>query len=265
MALSRPIGSFIENVWEGLIKKWPYSERALFTIGTTLVLNCTFWSTCTISYFMHKYNYFPQYRIQGGKMPTDEQTNKCIRELAITHIILRPIIVWYLYPSFKYFGTTSTGFPSLKTILLQFIAFIMINDTGFYWTHRLLHHPAIYKHIHKKHHEFKQVVGFAAEYAHPVEGILSNGIPTIAGPLLFGAHIFTIWLWLFIRILETVEAHSGYNFPIFKIPFFGGSDRHDFHHSHNVGVYGSFFIFWDWITGTDKAYKEWKKSQKVSV
>lgn len=24
--------------------------------------------------------------------------------------------------------------------------------------------------------------------------------------------------------------------------------RHDFHHSHNVGCYGTYTAFWDWVT-----------------
>jgi hypothetical protein len=35
----------------------------------------------------------------------------------------------------------------------------------------------------------------------------------------------------------------------------GGSERHDFHHSHFLGSYGSFFCFWDWLCGTDVPYR----------
>ncbi len=34
--------------------------------------------------------------------------------------------------------------------------------------------------------------------------------------------------------------------------------RHDFHHSHNIGNFGSFFVFWDWMMGTDQAFNQWK-------
>jgi hypothetical protein len=38
--------------------------------------------------------------------------------------------------------------------------------------------------------------------------------------------------------------------------------RHDFHHSHNVGAYGTMTCFWDWICGTDKAYREYYARKK---
>ena len=64
---------------------------------------------------------------------------------------------------------STTPLPSLFSIIFQIILFMTVADTIFYWTHRLLHHRALYKHIHKQHHQFKNTIGIAAEYAHPVK------------------------------------------------------------------------------------------------
>lgn len=101
----------------------------------------------------------------------------------------------------------------------------------------------------------------AAEYAHPVEQVLANFIPTFGGLALCGAHPLTFMLWIVIRILETVESHSGYHFrysPFSFSDYQGGADVHDFHHSVNKGNYGSFTTFWDVVCGTDAAYKALK-------
>jgi len=37
---------------------------------------------------------------------------------------------------------------------------------------------------------------------------------------------------------------------------------HDFHHSHNTGNFGGFFIFWDWICGTDGRYNNFLAKKK---
>jgi len=70
-------------------------------------------------------------------------------------------------------------------------------------------------------------------------------------------------IWLFLRVLETVDAHSGYYFPWspFNWLAYGGSERHDFHHSHGTGNYGGAFVPWDALMGTDKAYLKWKANQ----
>ena len=44
------------------------------------------------------------------------------------------------------------GFPELHVVLAQLAACIIIEDAAFYWVHRLLHHPKLYRHCHKVHH-----------------------------------------------------------------------------------------------------------------
>jgi sterol desaturase/sphingolipid hydroxylase (fatty acid hydroxylase superfamily) len=66
--------------------------------------------------------------------------------------------------------------------------------------------------------------GLTSEYAHPAE-ILFLGFATFFGPAITGPHLFTLWIWMILRVLETVEAHSGYDFPwsISKFfPLYGG-------------------------------------------
>ena len=90
--------------------------------------------------------------------------------------------------------------------------------------------------------------------------------------MIMGSHILVFWLWLGIRIGEIVDTHSGFEFKYSPYSLFwwqGGADRHEFHHSHNVGCYGSFTVFWDLIMGTDDAYNKYrqrkleKRKQKV--
>ena len=145
----------------------------------------------------------------------------------------------------------------------------MINDFAFYWAHRALHHPLLYARIHKQHHQFVASIGFAAEYATPLEGLLANTIPTLLGCFIFGSHFFTILVYFILRIWETVESHSGYDFPWSVWSLFdwqGGAAAHDFHHSHNIGNFGGVcFSFWDSLMGTNVAYLKHLQSQSEST
>jgi len=71
--------------------------------------------------------------------------------------------------------------PSLPYAIASFVFFIICREISFYYSHRLLHHPLLYKHIHKKHHIWTSPVAIAATYAHPVEHVVSNVIPLILG------------------------------------------------------------------------------------
>jgi len=66
--------------------------------------------------------------------------------------------------------------------------------------------------------------GLTSEYAHPLE-ILFLGFATIFGPAITGPHLLTLWVWMTVRVLETVEAHCGYDFPWSLsrfLPIYGG-------------------------------------------
>lgn len=139
-----------------------------------------------------------------------------------------------------------------------FVAFLL-NDWGFYLTHRALHHPALYRRFHKQHHRFTGTVSFAAEYAHPVEVLLSNHMPTLAGCVLMGAHPLVLFVWLVARLEKTYETHSGYSFDGTVMQKLGlangrGAIWHDFHHSHNQGNFGNMYI--DWLCGTMGPWSE---------
>lgn len=74
------------------------------------------------------------------------------------------------------------------------------------------------------HFRYATPFGLTSEYAHPAE-ILFLGFATIFGPAITGPHLLTLWIWMSLRVLETVEAHCGYDFPWSLsryVPIYGG-------------------------------------------
>lgn len=101
----------------------------------------------------------------------------------------------------------------------------LISCTCKYYSCRLLHHPRIYKYIHKIHHEWTAPISITAIYAHPIEHLISNVFPVLMGPLVMGSHVATCWLWFALAISTTLVSHCGYHLPLLPSP-----EAHDYHH-----------------------------------
>lgn len=179
--------------------------------------------------------------------------------------------------------------PTTLTLVLQLALCCVAEDAAFYWAHRTLHHPALYPHIHKVHHQYYHSFTLASEHAHPVEFLLANLVPLVMGPNLWNGaayffpslglapmHTVVLWMWILLRIAVSVEEHCGYEFPwspmriLATLPgplALGASPGgHNWHHSANMGMYASQFAWWDALCGTDRAYKEWAaKQEKVAA
>jgi len=144
--------------------------------------------------------------------------------------------------------------PSMSTAIGHLVFSVVVIEVLFYYFHRMLHYPPIYKRIHKKHHTWVSPVAIAAIYCHPFEQILSNIIPTMAGPFFLGSHILLLWAWIGISVLTTLITHSGYH-----LPFLVSAELHDFHHlkfNYNFGVIGLL----DKLHGTDVLFRKSKES-----
>lgn len=212
---------------------------------------------------------FSEHLSQPSKSPDDELVKRCYWNSLLNHLVVTPLGVYLAAPYLIAYIPTRAHFPSLITLLVDVLCCAIVEDTLFYWSHRLLHEPLLYKHIHKRHHEFRVLKGMsiASEFTHPVESLLGNILPVIAGPVLLNSHLATTSLWVMIRMLKTCDAHSGYNFPFspFNVGFpLNEAKRHDFHHAANIGSFGSFFVVWDCLCGTDDAYNARQgKNKKV--
>ena len=60
---------------------------------------------------------------------------------------------------------------------------------------------------------------------------------------------FSAWLWYCLALLSTLNAHSGYHFPLFPSP-----EAHDFHHLKFNQCYGVLGIL-DYLHGTDTLFR----------
>ncbi|OMJ82859.1 hypothetical protein SteCoe_16327 [Stentor coeruleus] len=226
--------------------------------------------------YIGKYKYFEQYRVSQTPWPweTDkksftENLKKTFLIVSFNQLIISPLIAYLSLLSGVNIKLSYEDFPSSCVIFAHIVFFIIIEDFVNYWSHRFLHSPFMYKRFHKQHHDNVMTYSFAGGYSHPVEYILSGLLPTSIGPIILGqkCHIVTLYLWVIMRNFESVDGHSAYEIPWnpFRVlPFSAGAEYHSYHHSHNIGNYGSFLTFWDSFYGTNKSFLAFKNISKIN-
>lgn len=153
-----------------------------------------------------------------------------------------------IYSDLNMFGT---WYFFLSPFLLM-----VIHDTYFYWTHRWLHHPKLFKKFHKVHHESRIPTAWTAFAFHPGEAaIQALFLPVIF--LVLPVHWIILILFLGIMSVLGIINHLGSEFyPQWmrnQFPFCHliSASHHQVHHqkmNFNLGLY---FNFWDLIMETE--------------
>jgi len=132
---------------------------------------------------------------------------------------------------------------------------VIVHDAYFYWTHRLMHLPKMFKWAHQIHHHSSNPTPWAAFSFHPIEAVISIGIiPIIV--FLIPSHPFALFTFLTYMTLMNVMGHLGYEtFPLgFRKNTIGKwqntSMNHNIHHQDSHCNYGLYFTFWDRLMHT---------------
>ncbi len=148
------------------------------------------------------------------------------------------------------------------------LAIILIHDTYFYWTHRLMHHPKIYKKVHLIHHTSHNPTPWTAFAFHPLEAFIEIGFAPIL-IFLMPTHLLAWLIFLMYMMLMNVLGHSGFEYnpksflknPVSK--WYTTPTHHNMHHQFVHKNYGLYFNFWDRIMGTN--HEDYEKTfEKVS-
>ena len=186
------------------------------------------------------------------KIPKYSQIRREIIYSLLTFVIYG-ISIW-LFLSWLENGKTKLYTNISDHGILYFIIsvflMIVIHDTYFYWTHRLIHHSKLFKYIHKVHHSFKSPTPWASFAFHPLEAIISLGFIPI---ILFTIPYHQLALILFVTFLTVynIIIHLGYSIPsLNQFKYSNTPEAHDYHHLKSKSNYGLYFTFWDKLMGT---------------
>ncbi|KAH9057799.1 hypothetical protein EDB87DRAFT_1564675 [Lactarius vividus] len=139
----------------------------------------------------------------------------------------------------------SVGDYGLAYLLFSIPFFLVFTDYGIYWVHRLLHHPLIYKYVHKPHHKWLIPTPFASHAFHPLDGYLQS-VPYHLFIFVFPLHrwlylglfVFVNFWSILIHDSDMITGHALEN-------VINGPAHHTLHHLYFTVNYGQYFTWAD--------------------
>lgn len=133
---------------------------------------------------------------------------------------------------------------------------IVAHDAYFYWTHRAMHHPRLFRLFHRTHHKSRTPTPWTA-YAFDIpEAVVIVGFVPLWIALV-PMHDWAVFIFVTWQIVRNVIGHAGVELS----PVSGRRSRlwgwlnttthHDLHHQSGRYNYALYFSWWDRWMGTE--------------
>jgi lathosterol oxidase len=152
--------------------------------------------------------------------------------------------------------SNATEYP-LWWLPASVLVYLLLHDAWFYWTHRWMHRPRLFRAAHAVHHASRPPTAWAAMSFHPLEALTGAVvIPVLV--LLIPIHFAALFVVLAVMTLMGVTNHMGWElFPRRLVEGKAGAwlitaSHHQRHHQQYGSNYGLYFRFWDRFCGTDR-------------
>lgn len=236
------------DLWAAVVAAW--GVPLAFVGGGFLFYMGWFWAVAGAYMLADRRGWFERWRIQVRPAERPERRGPSLG--AAVRVVLRNQVLGtlpglaLLYPLLVLRGVDPAGPPPGALVLLaQLAGMVLVEEVLFYTVHRAMHRPALFRRFHRVHHEFRETIGIATHYVHPVEHALGNLMPVFAGALVVGAHPVALLVWAALAVTNAIHTHAG-----FALPWMSWGVDHDFHHYNIRGCYGAIGLL-DRMFGTD--------------
>ena len=136
------------------------------------------------------------------------------------------------------------------------VVLAVLQDTYFYWTHRAMHHPRLYRFFHRVHHRSTNPSPWTAYAFAPAEALVHAAFVPLAWSVLplhdaavFGFLAFMISFNVWGHLSMELRAPGTTRHPVLGLQT--TTTHHALHHQTFTSNYGLYFTFWDRWMGTE--------------
>lgn len=138
--------------------------------------------------------------------------------------------------------------------VLQMVVFLLVNDFGRYWLHRLYHVSPMLWRVHRVHHTIVEMDALSTFRVHVLEAVIKYGVIVLPFHLL---HVDSSVVIVYgaVDILKGFWHHANLRTTIGRWNYlFNSGELHWWHHSTEAkgqqANFGSIFSIWDVLFGT---------------
>ncbi|MFN5399732.1 MAG: sterol desaturase family protein [Pseudanabaena sp.] len=139
---------------------------------------------------------------------------------------------------------------------VSYVLVLILQDTYFYFTHQLFHHPSLFSWAHQGHHRSRYPTPWTSFAFDPLEAIVSS-LFLITIVFILPLHFITLIAVLTTMTIWAVLNHLGTDRLPLSFPhhwlgkWFIGPEHHSLHHLKYNLHYGLYFTFWDKLLKTE--------------
>jgi Delta7-sterol 5-desaturase len=144
---------------------------------------------------------------------------------------------------------------------------LVLQDTYFYFAHRLFHHPALFRWLHRGHHCSRYPTPWTSFAFDLLEAVVQS-LFLVGIVFVIPLHFITLIAVLMTMTMWAVVNHLGIEHLPRSFPhhwlgrWFIGPAHHSIHHLKYTVHYGLYFTFWDHLLGTQDSIYEQKISDR---
>jgi lathosterol oxidase len=209
-----------------------------------------------LGYVIFKRRWFVRKVIQ--RLPESSEVWREIRYSALTLVVFGAVGAATAYAAFAGWTQMYWKIDQYGPVWfwLSIVCAIFLHDAYFYWTHRLMHHPKLFRPFHRVHHLSHNPSPWAAYSFAPLEAFVEAGIFPLA-VMVMPMHPLAFFLFMSWQITYNVIGHAGYEiYPRWLMDSWLGKilntpTNHAMHHEYLRGNYGLYFNIWDRLMGTN--------------